>query len=166
MDLSQLKPKVKNKKAKRVGRGTGSGKGKTSGRGNKGAGQRSGKVLPYSGFRGGNLSFLRRIPKRGFNNPRKKEYQIVNLKEIVNKLNEAKEIDKKMLKEKGLIKDENRLVKILGDFKGDFNLKAVFKVDKVSVRAKELIEKAGGRIENQKTEKPKNQKTEKVENQI
>ena len=69
--------KVKNKKSKRVGRGPGSGRGMTSGRGDKGAGQRSGKTLPYAGFNGGNVPYFRKIPKRGFTSCNRKEYQIV-----------------------------------------------------------------------------------------
>ncbi|UCD16069.1 MAG: 50S ribosomal protein L15 [Candidatus Omnitrophota bacterium] len=144
MDLSKLKGKIRVKKPKRLGRGVGSGKGKTAGRGHKGAGQRKGKTLPYAGFRGGNLAYFRRIPKRGFNSPNKKEYQIVNLVDIEKKLKDNKEIDSKVLKNADLIKDEKKPVKILGVVKDKFSLKAVFKADKYSARAKELIEKVGG----------------------
>jgi large subunit ribosomal protein L15 len=146
MDISKLKVKVKNKKPKRLGRGIGSGTGKTAGRGHKGAGQRKGKKLPYAGFRGGNLSYLRRIPKRGFNSPNRTDYQIVNLGDIADKLKSAKEVDLKTLKEANLIKDEKKLVKILADVGEKFSFKANFCADKFSARAKELIESAGGKV--------------------
>lgn len=146
MDLSKLKVKVKNKAPKRLGRGVGSGKGKTSGRGHKGSGQRKGKKTPYLGFKGGNFPLYRRIPKRGFNSPKKKEYQIVNLKDIEKKIKDVGEVNPKVLKEVNLIKNEKKLVKILGSFKGNFPLKAVFKADKFTSGAKQIIEKAGGQI--------------------
>lgn len=146
MNLSQLKPKVKNKTAQRKGRGSGSGWGKTAGRGNKGAGQRSGKVLPYIGFRGGNLSFLRRIPKRGFNS-HAKDYQIVNLNDIALRAKKYDTIDLNVLKELNLIKSVERPVKILAKLKDEYKLKAVIKANKFSLKAKALIEKAGGKAE-------------------
>lgn len=147
MELSKLKNKVKNKKSTRLGRGTGSGSGKTSGRGHKGAGQRSGKKLPYAGFRGGNIPYFRKIPKRGFTSPNPVVYQIVNLADIQSKLKNAKEIDPKTLKEANLIKDDNKPVKILAGIKEDLKIKFTFKADKFSSRAQELIEAAGGKIE-------------------
>lgn len=147
MDLSKLKVKIKNKKSKRLGRGVGSGRGKTSGRGNKGAGQRSGKTLPYAGFRGGNLAYLRRIPKRGFNSPNRTDYQIVNLKDIEKNIKNIEEIDQKVLRGANLIKDDKKPVKILAGLQDKFTLKANFKADKFSSRAKELIEAAGGKVE-------------------
>jgi len=149
MDLSNIGVTTRNKKPRRLGRGTGTGRGKTSGRGHKGAGQRKGKKLPYIGFRGGNLPYLRVIPKRGFSPPRRKDYQIVNLGDIQNKIKDAGEINPNILKEKNIIKDADRPVKILADIdtKGAFTLKALFKADKFSSRAKELIEAAGGGIE-------------------
>jgi len=148
MDLSTIAVKNKNKKSKRVGRGTGSGRGKTSGRGNKGAGQRSGKTLPYAGFCGGNIPYFRKIPKRGFTAPRKNVYQIVNLSDIVKKMKKsATEVTSKALYEAGLIEDENARVKILAKGAEKFSLKATFKADKFSEKAKEIIENAGGKIE-------------------
>lgn len=148
MDLSKLKGKIRIKKPKRLGRGIGSGKGKTAGRGHKGAGQRKGKTLPYAGFSGGNIAYFRRFPKRGFNSPNRKDYQIVNLIDIEKKLKDTAEIDANILKKAALIKDEKKPVKILGRIndKEKFSLKAVFKADKFSVKAKELIEAAGGEV--------------------
>ncbi len=139
--------KVKNKKSKRVGRGPGSGKGTRSGRGDKGAGQRSGKTLPYAGFNGGNVPYFRKIPKRGFTSPSRKEYQIVNLKDISDRLGSASEVTPEALKAKNLIKDDKKLVKILADGGDKFSLKATVKANKFSAKAKELIEKAGGTAE-------------------
>ena len=139
--------KVKNKKSKRAGRGPGSGKGMRSGRGDKGAGQRSGKTLPYAGFNGGNVPYFRKIPKRGFNPYKRQEYQIVNLKDIAQRLASEAEVTPQVLKAKNLIKDDKGLVKILADGGDKFSLKATVKANKFSAKAKELIEKAGGTAE-------------------
>ena len=147
MDLSNIRIKTKNRKSKRVGRGVGSGRGKTSGRGHKGAGQRKGKTLPYTGFRGGNLPLIRTFPKRGFNPHRRKEYQEVNLSDIQKKIKSTKEVTPEILKKMNIIKDEKKPVKILAKTAGDFTKKCVFKADKFSSRARELIETAGGSIE-------------------
>lgn len=158
MDLSKLKPKVKNKKPKRLGRGRGSGTGKTAGRGHKGAGQRKGKKLPYAGFRGGNLAYYRKLPKRGFTSPYRKDYQIVNLGDIEKKIKNTAQIDPKILKESNFIKSEKKLIKILAGGADKFSFKADFKADKFSLRAKELIETAGGKVEY--IERYKNPKSE------
>jgi large subunit ribosomal protein L15 len=147
MDLSNIRVKTKNKKPKRLGRGTGSTTGKTAGRGHKGAGQRKGKTLPYVGFRGGNLPYLRLIPKRGFNPPRRMDYQVVNLGDIQKKIIKAEEIGPQLLKEKGLIDSAKKPVKVLANIKDKFSLKALFKADKFSSKARELIEAAGGKAE-------------------
>ncbi|MEI8350354.1 MAG: 50S ribosomal protein L15 [Candidatus Omnitrophota bacterium] len=146
MELTKLIVRTKRKTTKRLGRGSGSGWGKTSGRGNKGAGSRSGKVLPYVGFNGGNIPFLRKIPKRGFVS-HFEEYQVTNLSAIVRKMKDAKEIDPLALKMAHLIKDDKKPVKILAHTQDAFTLKATFKADSFSAKAKELIEKAGGTIE-------------------
>ncbi len=147
MELFTLRPKVRNKKPKRLGRGPGSGWGKTSGRGHKGAGQRKGKKLPYVGFRGGNLPYSRVIPKRGFKSPRKKEYQLVNLRSIESKIKTVAEVNPQVLKELNLIKDAKKPVKILGDIKEKLSKKLTFKADRFSAKAKSLIEDSGGKIE-------------------
>lgn len=147
MDLAKIIIKNKNKKPKRLGRGTGSGTGKTAGRGNKGAGQRSGKKLPYIGFSGGNIPYLRKIPKRGFHSPVRKEFQIVNLKDINKRLKNENEVNPQNLKSANLVKDENKPIKILADIKENLSIKATFKADKFSLRAKKLIEDSGGKTE-------------------
>ena len=140
MNLSTLKPitgSVKNRK--RVGRGHGSGLGKSSGRGDKGAGQRSGfKRRPW--FEGGQMSLARRLPKRGFTSIFKKEFQIVNIYSI-------EKLDKELvtvsvLKDNGLIKSLYIPVKILGD--GIINKKITVEANSFSLSAKNIIEKAGG----------------------
>ncbi|MFH1771379.1 MAG: 50S ribosomal protein L15 [Candidatus Omnitrophota bacterium] len=147
MEKIQISKSFKFKKVKRVGRGTGSGRGKTSSRGNKGAGQRAGKKLPYAGFCGGNLPLFRRIPKRGFNPCNRKDFSIVNLKDINLKLASAKEVNPQVLLDAGLIKTLKKPVKILASVKGEFGVRAVFKVDKMSLKAKEIIEGSGGKVE-------------------
>ena len=140
MNLSTLKPiKGSVKGRKRVGRGHGSGLGKSSGRGDKGAGQRSGfKRRPW--FEGGQMSLARRLPKRGFTNIFKKEFQIVNLFSI-QELNEN-HITARVLKDRGLIKSLLIPIKILGN--GDINKKIVIEANSFSVSATKAIEKTGG----------------------
>lgn len=147
MNLSGLKTITKSKKAKRRGRGTGSGLGKTAGRGHKGAGQRKGKKLPYIGFAGGSLPFFRQIPKRGFNPVNPKKYQLVNLLAIQEKVKNSAELTPESMEKLGLIKDKNKLVKVLAKRKGEFNLKLKIKADKISQRAREIIEAEGGSCE-------------------
>ena len=146
MDLSNIKPKVKNKKTRRLGRGTGSGRGKTSGRGHKGAGQRKGTKF-YVGFEGGNVPFFRKIPKRGFNPPKRITYQLVNLKDIQNRLKEKDIISADELAEVNLIKSRKKPVKILAKGGDAFTVNALFKAHKFSKKSIELITKAGGKAE-------------------
>ncbi|MCF7916398.1 MAG: 50S ribosomal protein L15 [Candidatus Omnitrophica bacterium] len=147
MDLSDIKIITKNKKAKRRGRGTGSGLGKTAGRGHKGAGQRKGKKTPYTGFRGGNLPFLRQIPKRGFTARNPKIYQIVNLVDIQANIKDIAEITPEVMENFNLIDNKKKLVKILANKSEKFNLKVNIKADKISKKAKEIIESNGGGFE-------------------
>jgi len=148
MDLSSItKIGKRAKKPKRLGRGSGSGSGKTAGRGHKGAGQRSGKKLPYAGFRGGNLPLARTLPKRGFTPPRRVNYQIVSLGDIQKKSKGSEEINPQILKKLKLIRDEEKPIKVLAAIDGEFSKKLVVKVDKFSAKTKELIEAAGGSIE-------------------
>jgi len=144
MDLSKIKLRTKNKTGKRLGRGSGSGWGKTASRGNKGAGSRSGNVWPYVGFNGGNIPYARKMPKRGFNVYSKEIFQVVNLSDIQEKMKSAKEINPESLCAAKLIKDANLPVKILASIKDKFAVKATFKADKFSEKAKKIIEEAGG----------------------
>ena len=137
------KPKGASKKKKRVGCGPGSGHGKTSTRGHKGQGQHAGSKT-YIGFEGGKIPFFRHIPKRGFAPPFRKIYQVVNLKDIQERFEEGEEVTPITLRLKGLIRDEKKPVKILGE--GNLKKPLVFKVDKLSKKAKEVIERVGGKI--------------------
>ena len=140
MKLSSLTPvpgSIKNRK--RVGRGHGSGLGKSAGRGDKGAGQRSGfKRRPW--FEGGQMSLARRLPKRGFTNLFKKEFQVVNLDAIVALGLDT--INPQVLAKHGLVRSALKPVKILGD--GELNSKMSITATTFSNSAKEKIEKAGG----------------------
>ena len=140
MKLSSLTPvpgSIKNRK--RVGRGHGSGLGKSAGRGDKGAGQRSGfKRRPW--FEGGQMPLARRLPKRGFTNLFKKEFQVVNLDDI-----DALGLDTinpQVLVKHGLVRSALKPVKILGD--GELKSKLSVTATTFSNSAKEKIEKAGG----------------------
>ena len=144
MKLGELHPPVDStKNSKRKGKGKGSGLGKTAGRGHKGAGQRSGnKRRPW--FEGGQMPLARRLPKRGFTNHIfKKEFQIVNLKDLTDL--KVKNIDPEVLMAKGKIKTLNKQLKILGigEIETPLNLKA----HAFSQSAREKVEKAGGTTE-------------------
>ena len=140
MKLDSLKPvkgSVKNRK--RIGRGHGSGLGKSAGRGDKGAGQRSG-FKRRSWFEGGQMSIARRLPMRGFTNNFKKEFQIVNIDKISSL--GLDQVDAQILKEKGLIRSALKPVKILGN--GDIKKKVYITATVFSKSAKQKIEEAGG----------------------
>ncbi len=141
--LHNLKaPMGAHKKRKILGRGPGSGHGKTSTRGSKGQTSRAGRHF-YLGFEGGQSPLIRRIPKRGFTNRFKKEYQIVNL----NQLNKLKEpaISPELLEQKGLIKDKNKLIKILGE--GEIKNPITIQAHAFSKRASQEIKNSGGKVE-------------------
>ena len=144
MKLEELKsPPGANKKVKRVGRGTGSGHGKTSTRGHKGQKARSGGgVRP--GFEGGQMPLQRRLPKRGFTNIFKKEYAIVNIRDL-NSFDDGSEINPEVLQNAGLIKSIKDGVKILGD--GELEKKLTVRAHKISRQAEEKITARGGRVE-------------------
>jgi large subunit ribosomal protein L15 len=142
--LEELKsPPGANKKPKRVGRGIGSGHGKTSTRGHKGQKARSGGGIRL-GFEGGQMPLQRRLPKRGFTNIFKKEYAIVNVRDL-NCFDDGAVVTVDSLKEAGLVKKVNNGVKILGD--GDLEKKLTVKVNKVSQQAAEKITARGGKVE-------------------
>lgn len=138
--LSNLKPaKGSVKKRKRVGRGPGSGYGKTAGRGMNGQKSRSGYSRKRA-FEGGQMPLVRRIPKRGFTNIFRKEYNIVNLSDL-EKIG-LDEFNVEIMIEKKLIRNKNLKVKILGN--GDITRKLKVTAHKFSKSAKEKIEKKGG----------------------
>jgi large subunit ribosomal protein L15 len=144
MKLHDLSPaKGSRKKRKRVGRGPGSGNGKTSCRGSKGQKARSGGG-PARGFEGGQMPLQRRLPKRGFTNPFRKEYNVLNVEDL-NRFDPNAEVDLLALKEKGLIRKKKDGVKLLAN--GQMNRPLVIRVQKASKAAREKVEAAGGRIE-------------------
>lgn len=144
MQLHDIKPRVKNKKAKRFGRGSGSGHGKTSGRGHKGAGQRSGRLF-YIGFEGDNVPFFRKIPKRGFNHRKRRDFQLVNVQTLQAAFKKDDKVDPNSLFLNKLVRHKDGFVKILG--KGEIKKSLSVKAHKFSEKAKTKIEKAGGKIE-------------------
>jgi large subunit ribosomal protein L15 len=143
--LENLKPFPKSKhKEKRVGRGHGSGHGKTSCRGYKGQKSRkSPDIAPW--FEGGQTPLIRRAPKRGFKNPFKVEYKIINIKDLIKKFQPHEVVDYNSLKERGLLKGKNKPIKILGE--GEIDIPLIVRVNAISQTAKEKIEKAGGKVE-------------------
>jgi len=140
MKLDSLVPdKGSIRNSKRRGRGHGSGLGKSAGRGDKGAGQRSG-FKKRSWFEGGQMPLSRRLPKRGFTNNFRKEFQIVNLNSLDGI--KEKEIDAKLLYDKGLVRSPFKPIKILGS--GDLKHAVNIVATSFSTSAKEKIEKLGG----------------------
>lgn len=144
MRLNELKPAPGSRKeSRRVGRGMASGSGKTSGRGHKGQNARSGGgVRP--GFEGGQNPIYRRLPKRGFTSPNRKEYAIVNL-DTLNRFAEGTEVTPELLAELGVVKDQKSGIKILGN--GELQVKLSVKAHKFSETAAEKIRSAGGATE-------------------
>jgi len=141
--LHNLKsPLGSHKRRKLLGRGSGSGHGKTSTRGSKGQTSRAGRHF-YLGFEGGQTPLIRRVPKRGFNSQNKKEFQIVNLKDL-ERIKEQK-ITLELLVGKGLIKNKDKLVKILGE--GEIKNPIAIQTHAISRKAAEKIKAAGGTVE-------------------
>ena len=136
-------PKGAHKHRKLLGRGSSSGHGKTSTRGSKGQTSRSGRAT-YPGFEGGQMPLIRKIPKRGFTSKFKKIYQILNLKDL-NRIEETTNISLELLEEKGLIKDKDKLVKILGE--GEIKTPITVYTHAISNKAAEKIKHAGGKVE-------------------
>ena len=132
---------------KRVGRGIGSGLGKTSGRGHKGQKSRSGVAI--KGFEGGQMPLYRRLPKRGFHNPFKKRFEIVNtgrLQKAIDggRLDPKKVIDFEALKAAGLVRKLYDGVRLLA--KGELKTKVSLEVAGASKAAIAAVEKAGGKV--------------------
>lgn len=144
MKLHELKPNDgATHYKKRVGRGSGSGLGKTSGRGQKGQKSRSGGGVRL-GFEGGQTPLFKRLPKKGFTNPFRKEYAVVNLSDL-NRYEENTEVTPEILLNDKIIRKELDGVKILG--RGKLEVKLTVKAHKFSASAKEAIESAGGTVE-------------------
>lgn len=139
-----IQPEGAITKRTRVGRGAGSGLGKTSGRGEKGQKSRSG-YSQKTGFEGGQTPLFRRLGKRGFSNAMFKiKYAHINLEDL-NKFDNGATVTPEILKDMGLVKQQLDGVKVLGN--GILEKKLVVKAHKFSKKAKEEIEKLGGKIE-------------------
>ena len=147
MNLNSLKPAEGSvKKAKRIGRGQGSGRGGTSTRGHKGAGSRSGTSYK-AGFEGGQMPIQRRVPKFGFKNINRVEYNPINLNTLQRLADEYKisTFDVEVFRQHGLV-SKNDLVKILGT--GEITSAITVKAHAFSESAKAAIEAKGGKVEN------------------
>jgi large subunit ribosomal protein L15 len=145
MDLSNLKPAAGSKQSKkRVGRGPGSGNGKTAGRGHKGAQSRSGYSYKR-GFEGGQMPLHRRVPKRGFHNPFRVEYEVVNLDRLGESFDAGAVVTPETLRERGLLAGADRPVKVLA--RGEITKKLTVRAHKFSGKAAEKIAAAGGATE-------------------
>lgn len=143
MNLSNLRaPRKASENKKRVGRGMGSGMGKTSTRGHKGQRSRSGSRM-MRGFEGGQMPLHRRVPKRGFTNIFRTEYEVVNLERLAS-LGES-EITPELLRKTGIVSSKNTLVKVLGQ--GELSKALTVRAHKFSKSAQDKIEKAGGKIQ-------------------
>jgi len=145
MKLHEIRiPKGARKKPKRVGRGESSGYGRTAGKGNKGQNARSGGGKG-GGFEGGQMPLKRRLPKRGFTNPFKKNFTLVNVGDLDKKFPENTVVDPALLVKEKLIKKLGDGLKVLG--KGEITKPLVVKTHRISKQAREKIEQVGGKVE-------------------
>ena len=145
MALNNLRPPAGATHAKkRIGRGQGSGNGKTAGRGHKGAKSRSGFKFKR-GFEGGQMPLHRRVPKRGFHNPFRVEYAVVNLDAIGAKFEPGAVVTPELLVERGLVHRADRPVKVLA--RGEVGKALTVRAHKFSGKAAEKILAAGGNAE-------------------
>lgn len=144
MKLNELSPPRGARKAvKRLGRGPGSGHGKTAGRGSKGQKSRSGgNIRP--GYEGGQMPLQRRLPKRGFTNIFRKEFAIVNIRDL-GRFEKGSVVDKAALVDAGLLRRNSDSVKLLGQGTIDYPL--VVKVDRCTRSARAKLEAVGGKVE-------------------
>lgn len=142
--LNELKPNAGARHSKkRLGRGIGSGTGKTAGKGTKGQNARSGGgVRP--GFEGGQLPLFQRLPKRGFKNPSRVEYAVVNVDKL-NIFDDGATVDIDAIVAAKLVKDLKDGIKVLGN--GELTKKLTVKANKFSESAKKAIEAKGGKVE-------------------
>jgi large subunit ribosomal protein L15 len=144
MKINELSPAEGSRRVrKRVGRGPGSGHGKTACRGHKGQKSRSGGGI-RPGFEGGQMPIHRRLPKRGFKNPFRKEYSVVNVGDLSGFEPNA-QLDPDTLKEAGLVWRMLDGVKLLGN--GEISHPLVVRIHKISHSARAKIEGAGGKVE-------------------
>ena len=144
MKLHELAPpKGARRPPRRLGRGPGSGRGKTAGRGHKGQKSRSGgNIRP--GYEGGQMPLQRRLPKRGFTNIFKKQYAVVNIRDL-GRFEKGSVVDEEALVNAGLVKGKRDGVKLLGHGTIDYPL--TIKVHLCSKAARAHVESAGGQVE-------------------
>lgn len=146
MRLNELRDNVGARTdKKRVGRGAGSGTGKTSGKGHKGQKSRAGATI--NGFEGGQMPIYRRLPKRGFKNPFRKEYAVINLGDVQAAIESGRieaggEINENALREAGLVGKKRLRIRLLA--RGEIKSKVTMKVAGASKTAMSAVEKAGG----------------------
>jgi len=144
MDLSNLQPALgSHRNRKRIGRGHGSGTGKTAGKGHKGQKARSGGSIK-AGFEGGQMPLQRRLPKRGFTPLSRKEYALVNLRDL-ELFETGSVVDVEALGKAGLIGQLKDGIKVLGD--GDLTKSLTVRAHKFSKSAQDKIAAAGGTVE-------------------
>ncbi len=143
-NLGNLSPaKGSNTAKKRLGRGTGSGWGKTAGKGHKGQlARKGGKVR--AGFEGGQMPLYRRLPKRGFKNPFRVDYNVINLSQL-NQFDATVKVTPEVLVDAGLIRFTDKPVKLLA--KGKLEKSLTISLHKASATAKAAVEKVGGKFE-------------------
>ena len=145
MSLHKIRPpKGAKHPKKRVGRGPGSGHGHTASRGHKGAQSRSGFSFKR-GFEGGQMPLHRRVPKRGFHNPFRVEYAVVNLDTLAEVFEAGSSVTPELLRERGLVRQSRARIKVLG--RGDITKKLSVQDHKFSGSAAEKIAAAGGTTE-------------------
>lgn len=150
MKLNEIRPaRGAVRERKRVGRGSGSGTGGTAGRGNKGEQARSGSPKRKA-FEGGQMQLTRRLPKFGFKNPFRVEFQVVNVRLLEQRFGEGDLVDAAALFERGVLQKKAAPVKVLGD--GELHKKLVVRVNAVSASARKKIEAAGGKVEEPATQ--------------
>jgi len=145
MPLNTLRPpKGMKHPKKRIGRGQGSGNGKTAGAGHKGQKSRSGYKFKR-GFEGGQMPLHRRVPKRGFHNPFRVEYEVVNLDTLGLRFDAGTVVTPALLRERGIVSANTGLIKVLG--RGDIGKALTVHAHKFSGKAAEKIAAAGGATE-------------------
>jgi large subunit ribosomal protein L15 len=149
MKLNELRDNPGARQArKRLGRGTGSGLGKTAGRGHKGAKARTSNPKP-PWFEGGQMPVFRRLPKRGFKNPTRGEYAVVNLDTLqaaveAGKIAAGARLDAAALVESGVLRRARDGVRLLG--RGELKVPLILEVAHASKKAIEAVERAGGKV--------------------
>jgi large subunit ribosomal protein L15 len=142
MSLDKLKPPAgATHPKKRIGRGHGTGQGTQAGRGHKGAKSRSGFKFKR-GFEGGQMPLHRRIPKRGFHNPFRVEYAVVNLDALAARFDDGADVTPELIRSSGLVRDARLPIKVLA--RGDVSKKLSVQAHKFSGKAAEKLAAAGG----------------------